>query len=75
MNKGISDISCDEKVFNNAKLTCEKALHNSGLSDTFSYIKYSDQTINNRVENFYLKYGERAFQSLTFCQKCLIKIQ
>ena len=41
INKGISDISCDENVFNNAKLTYEKALNNSGFSETFSYIKSS----------------------------------
>ena len=48
INKRISDISCDENVFNNAKLTYEKALNNSGFTETFSYIKPSDQNINNR---------------------------
>ena len=48
INKRISDISCDENVFNNAKLTYEKALNNSGFTETFSYIKSSDQNINNR---------------------------
>ena len=47
INKRISDF-CDENVFNNAKLTYEKALNNSGFTETFSYIKYSDQNINNR---------------------------
>ena len=31
INKRISDISCNENVFNNAKITYEKALKNSGL--------------------------------------------
>ena len=48
MNKRISDISCDENVFNNAKLTYKKALNNSGFTETFSYIKSSDQNINNK---------------------------
>ena len=48
INKRISDISCDENVLNNAKLTHEKALNSSGLTETFSYIKCSDQNINNR---------------------------
>ena len=47
INKRISDF-CDENVFNNAKLTYEKALNNSGFTETFSYIKSSDQNINNR---------------------------
>ena len=34
INKRISNISCDENVFNNAKLAHEKALNNSG----FTYI-------------------------------------
>ena len=48
INKWISDISCNESVFNNAKLTYEKALINSGFTETFSYIKPSFQIINNR---------------------------
>ena len=48
INKQISDISCDDNVFNNAKLTNEEALNNSGFTETFSYIKSSDQNINNR---------------------------
>ena len=48
INKRISVISCDENVFNNPKLTYEKALNNSGFIETFSYIKSSDQNINNR---------------------------
>ena len=48
INKWISDISCDENVFNNSKLTYEKALNNSGFIETFSYIKSGDQNINNR---------------------------
>ena len=48
INKRISDISCDENVFNNAKLTYKKALNNSGFTETFSYIKSSDQNINNK---------------------------
>ena len=44
----ILDISCDENVFNNVKLTKEKVLNNSGFTETFSYIKSSDQNINNR---------------------------
>ena len=50
VKKRISDISCDENVFNNAKLRYEKALNNSGFTKTFSYIKSSDQNINNRKE-------------------------
>ena len=34
-------------LFNNAKITYEKALNNSGFTETFSYIKSSDQNINN----------------------------
>ena len=48
VKKRISDISSDENVFNNAKLRYEKALNNSGFTKTFSYIKSSDQNINNR---------------------------
>ena len=48
INKQISDISCDDNVFNNAKLTNEEALNNSGFTETFSYIKSGDQNINNR---------------------------
>ena len=47
IKKLISDISCDENVLNNAKLTQEKALNNSGFTETFSYIKSSDQNIKN----------------------------
>ena len=46
--KRISDISRNENAFNNAKLTYEKALNKSGCTETFLYIKYSDQNINNR---------------------------
>ena len=48
INKRLSDISCDENIFNNAKLTYEKALKNSCFTETFSYIKPSDQNINNK---------------------------
>ena len=47
IKKLISDISCDENVLNDAKLTQEKALNNSGFTETFSYIKSSDQNIKN----------------------------
>ena len=40
--------SCDENVFNKAKLTYEKALNNSIFTKTFSYNKSSAQNINNR---------------------------
>ena len=33
INKRISDISCDEHVFNNAKETYEKALESSGFTE------------------------------------------
>ena len=48
INKRISNISCDENVFNNAKLAYEKALNNNGFTETFPYIKPSDQNNNNR---------------------------
>ena len=35
-------------MFNNAKLTYEKALNNSDFTETFSYIKSIHQNINNR---------------------------
>ena len=37
INKRISDISCDENVFNNAKLTYEKALNNWFYQNVFIY--------------------------------------
>ena len=48
INKQISDISCDENVLNNAKLTYKKALNNTGFTETFLHIKSSDQNINYR---------------------------
>ena len=48
INKQILYTFCDENVFNNAKLTYEKVLNNSGFTETFSYIKSSDQNNNNR---------------------------
>ena len=50
ISKRISDISCNENVFNNAKLTCEKALKNSGFTEGFTYIKPDNQTNINREE-------------------------
>ena len=47
-NKRFSDISCDENIFNNAKLTLKLALKNGRFTETISYIKPSDQNINNR---------------------------
>ena len=48
INKRISDISCNENVFNNAKTTYEKALKDSGFAETFTYIKPDNVTNNNR---------------------------
>ena len=49
INKRISDISCNENVFNNAKITYEKALKNSGFTEGFTYIKPDNLTnINPR---------------------------
>ena len=48
ISKRISDSSSDENAFNNAKRKYEKALNNSGFTETISYIKSSDQNINNR---------------------------
>ena len=44
INKRISDISCNENVFNNAKITYEKALKNSGFTEGFTYIKPDNLT-------------------------------
>ena len=48
INKRISDISCNENVFNNAKITYEKALKNSGFTEGFTYIKPDNLTNINR---------------------------
>ena len=48
INKRIWDIFCDENVFNNAKLTYEKALSNNDFNETFSHIKSSDHSTNER---------------------------
>ena len=37
INKRISDISCNEHVFNNAKITYEKALNSSGFDEKLIY--------------------------------------
>ena len=48
INKRISDISCDEHVFNNAKETYEKALESSGFTEKLTYIQPNEQNQNNR---------------------------
>ena len=48
IKKRISDISCDEHVFNNAKETYEKALKSSGFTEKLTYIQPNELNQNNR---------------------------
>ena len=50
ISKRISDISCNENVFNNAKITYGKALKNSGFTEGFTCIKPDNLTNINREE-------------------------
>ena len=47
-NKSISDLSYDENEFNQAKITYETALKNSGYQTTLKFEKPSQNTRRNR---------------------------
>ena len=72
INKRISDISCNENVFNNAKITYKKALKNSGFTGGFTYIKPDNLTNINREENVHLMNAQymklRVVYSMIFTQ-------
>ena len=50
INKRISDISCDENVFNNAKETYEKALANSGFTEKLIYMQPNQNNRERKVK-------------------------
>ena len=44
INKRLNDISCNQETFDAAKGEYEKALRNSGYSDTLEYVESANET-------------------------------